>query len=305
MKTARSVFLLVFASVILGSCSKWSNGVTISETRQVDEAFRIIELRDNVNVTLLHADASHPAGIIEIQTGEKLMDGISTETMEVEETEALEPMKFTKLVIRNDNTLSHFRPYDYDISMTVYYDSLYQIIFNSNGILHTDTLRGVAIRETDTVVRRICAIKIDGGSGELYVKLSCEKTTTKYQEGTATVNLSGETTFAHTSASYNCHGQIHAKDLDAHIHYIKPFYSNSLIDAQAYYMLDVENGNIGVIQYLRYRTTIETHPWNETLHQFDTIIEPVQCPRVIRYNGSSINTWTYDNSIPGLQYFDR
>ena len=304
MKTARSVFLLVFASVILGSCSKWSNGTIIPDTRYVDENIRIIELRDNVNVTLAHADMNHKAGCIEILAGEKLLDGITTETVEVEETEFYEHETITNLVIRNDNTLSHLRPYDYDISMTVYYDSLYQIIFNSNGTLDTDTLRGMAIRESDTVVSRTCSIQVEGGSGELDAKIACDKSITKYQEGTATVNLSGRVTFAYTSASYNCHGQIHAKDLYSHIHYIKPYYSNSLIDAQAYYMLDVKNENIGVVRYLRYRTTIVTHPWNEESHQFDTIIEPVQCPRIIRYNGDYYNTWTYNNSIPGLQYFD-
>lgn len=304
MKTARSVFLLVFASVILGSCSKLTNGTYNRYPRQVDENIRIIELHDNVNVTLLHADQDHKAGSIEIYTGENLIDGITTETVEVEETEYAVPVTFTKLVIRNDNALSDFRPYDYEISLTVYYDSLYKIFFNSNGILETDTLRGVTIRESDTVVSRICSFEIDGGSGELNAKLACDKSITKYQEGTATVNLSGKVTFAYTSTAYNCHGQIHAKALESHIHYIKPYYSNSVIDAQAYYMLDVKNGNIGVVRYLRYRTVIETHPWNEATHQFDTIIEPVQCPRNIRYNGEYLNTWTYDNSIPGLQYFD-
>lgn len=303
MKTRLNVFLLAFASVVLCSCNKFSSGLPTTKSIHVDENFCVIEINDFVNVTVIHADEGHKAGDIEIHAGEKLIDGIIADTARDIAAIHNDTLTLTKLVIRNNNAFNTFLPYNYDIDLTIYYDSLYKLIFNSNGTLETDTIKGIRIRESDTVVSSNCAIEIEGGSGEINALLRCDKLTTKYQEGTSTVNLAGNVTFAYTSASYNCHGQIHSKGLSTHIHYIKPYYSNTLIEAKAYHMLDVENLNIGEVHYLRYWTTREDHIWNDSLHQTDTIITRVLCPEVIRYNGEYVNIWTYnndENSIPGL-----
>ena len=132
MKKAPVIILLACIS-ILGSCGKspFSKGEEKTYDRQLEDTFTIVDIGDNLNVTLLHSDVSHPSGMIHIITGENLIDGIRTE------------IAGDTLVIRNENTLGFLRPYDYPRELTVYYDSLYQITLNSNAEnIQTDTLRG-------------------------------------------------------------------------------------------------------------------------------------------------------------------
>ena len=146
MKRKLDILLLACISLLCFSCKKFSNGDVTEIRKLVESPFQVIELCDNVNVTLKHSDVANPAGTVIIKTGENLIDGITAEieehTIEVENDDGTDTLLFNKLVIRNENTLDFLRPYDYTLEMTVYYDTLLKIFFNSNGIITTDTLRG-------------------------------------------------------------------------------------------------------------------------------------------------------------------
>lgn len=308
MKKAPVIFLLACISVLC-SCSKnpFSNGEVYQYERKAGQPFQIVEINDNLNVSLKHSDPNHPAGTIIIKIGENLIDNIGTEIEErlIENNE--DTLTLNALVITNNNAFSYLRPYDYTREMTVYYDSLLKITFNSNAeLMQTDTLHGYLLSthfvqdtiEWDSLASNLL-LEVEGGSGNFNVSVNCYKLTTKCIHGTSDININGKTTLAYTFADYDSHGVINSKKLDSHIHYINTNGTN-VINAKTYHLLDVKNGNIGEVHYLQYWTTEEEHVWNDTLLQIDTIIKQVLCPKVIRYNSEYIDIWTYNNDIPGL-----
>jgi hypothetical protein len=307
MKKVLAAALLACISVFC-SCNKFTIGNDKTVTLTAGEGFQVIEFRDDVNVSLLHCDAEHQAGEIQIKAGKNLIDNINVEIQQ--STDTVEGNILNKLVISNNNSLNYFHSYNYSIDMTIYYDSLYHLIFNSNARnFSTDTLRGYNYPthftqdtiEWDSIAPNLL-IEIEGGSGEFNILANCYKLIAKCIHGTSDITIKGKTSIASTFADYDCHGIIDSKQLNSHIHYITTYGTNT-IKAKAYHLLDVKNGNIGEVHYLRYWTTREEYSWNDSLHQTDTIIQRILCPEAIRYNGEYINIWTYnnmDNSIPGL-----
>lgn len=308
MKKAPVITLLACIS-LLCTCSKnpFSNGEVYEYERMAGQPFQMVEIGGNLNVTLKHCDADHPAGTIVIKIGENLIDHIETEIEERLVENDDDTLTMNALVIRDNNTHTYLRPYDYTREMTVYYDSLLKITFNSNAeLMQSDTLRGYLVSthfvqdtiEWDSLASNLF-LEVEGGSGNFNILSNCYKLTTKYIHGTSTLTIKGKATLAATYADYDCHGIINSKELDTHIHYIKTF-STNIIRAKAYHLLDVKNGNIGEVHYLRYWTLNEEHVWNDSLMQLDTIFEQVLCPKAIRYNSEYINIWSYNNEIPGL-----
>ena len=307
MKKAPVVILLACIS-LLCSCNKFSIGDIVDETRHLDTTFQIVEIRDDIDVSLQHCTPEMKAGTIYIKTGENLIDGINAQMEEYLETEGDDTVKFTKLIISNDNSQSYLRPYNHTPQMTLYYDTIYKIIFHSNARnIRTDTLRGYNFKthftandtiEWDSLVPNLL-IEVEGGSGNFNVLTNCYKLIAKYIHGTSTLNLKGKATLASTYADYDCHGIINSKDLDTHIYYVTT-YGTNIIKTRAYHLLDVKNGNIGEVHYLKYITNREEYVWNDSLHQTDTVIKTIISPEVVRYNEEYINIWTYNNEIQGL-----
>lgn len=307
MKKAPVTILLACISLLCCSCNKFSIGEITDETRHLNEPFQIVEIRDDIDVSLQHCNADMAAGTIYIKTGENLIEAINAQTEDYLEIEGGDTLRFTKLVITNDNSYNFLRPYDHTPQMTVYYDTLYKLIFHSNARnIRTDTLRGYDINthftsdtiEWDSLAPNLI-LEVEGGSGDFNVLTNCYKLIAKYIHGTSTLNIKGNATIASTYADYDCHGIINSKELNTHIYYITTN-STNVIKTQAYHFLDIKNGNIGEVHYLRYFTTREDHVWNDSLHQTDTIIRTILSPELIRYNGEYVDPWTYDNEIQGL-----
>ena len=268
MKRKPVVFLLACVSLLQCSCDKFSNGDVIEKSRQLDESFQMIELNDDVNVTLIHCDADNPAGYIVLKTGENLWDNISTEVMVdtfrllVNGTYIKE--KFNKLVIRNNNTLDFLRPYDYTLEMTVYYDSIISILFNSNGTINTDTLRGYNyithfsthdhsgnIIESDSLKSNL-RIETAGGSGDLNVLMNCFRMTALYSHGTSNINFCGKARLAEVYGDYDCHGIIDGRYLETY-NYYGTFNGTNALFAKAIDYISAKNNNIGSIYYVRFQ----------------------------------------------------
>lgn len=308
MKKAPVIILLVCINMLC-ACGKspFSNGEVHEYKRTNDQLFQIVEINGNLDVALKHCDADHPAGTIVIKIGENLIDNIVTEVEGRTLENEADTLSMNALVIRDDNTHSYLRPYDYTREMTIYYDSLLKITFNSNAdLVQTDTLRGYLFNthfshdtiEWDSLASNLI-LEVEGGSGNFDILANCYKLTTKYIHGTSNLKIEGKAILAFTFADYDCHGIIDNKNLNTHINYITTNGTN-VIKARSYHLLDVKNKNIGEVHYLRYWTTEEQHVWNDTLHQIDTLVEQVLCPKAIRYNSEYINIWNYNNEIPGL-----
>ena len=306
MKKAPVIILLACISLLLCSCNKFSIGDITQETRPPVAPFQVVEIRDDIDVSLRHSHADTAAGTVLIRTGANLIDDINAQTEEYLEIEGSDTLRYTKLVITNDNSVNYLRPYNHTPQMTVWYDTVYKIIFHSNARIQTDTLRGYNFPthftsdslEWDSLASNLI-LEVEGGSGNFNVLTNCYKLIAKYIHGTSTLNIKGKATLASTYADYDCHGVINSRDLYTHIYYITT-YSTNIIKTRTYHLLDIKNGNIGEVHFLKYFTKKVEHFWNDSLHQPDSIVKTIVCPEVIHYNGEYLDPWTYDNEFPGL-----
>lgn len=273
------LFLLAFCSLILCSCGKLplSNGKLTEETRHVDGKFKVLEMLDNVDVELVkEPTASATTTRIHVEANENLIDNITAE------------IHGDTLTIRNENQADWIRPYDYTDVVTVYYDTLYRIIFNSNGALHSDTLHGY-LTPGNPDPKSHLYLSVDGGSGDIDLTVDVDWINTIYNWGTSAITLKGDAKIANTSASYNCHGPINAQEMEANYHFVYS-YGTGKITAKAFQEVNANNYNNGVICYVRYHTTREETVWGH----FDdegvwvppyTVDVTHSCPKRIVYTG--------------------
>ena len=131
MKRNIIAVLFFLVSLTMASCSKmetlFTNGEPITEQRSLGHRFEAIKMFNNVNVKLVHDN--HPR--LELTCPKNLIEKVTTE------------IEGDTLVIKNENDHNWLRSYDYNIDLTVYYDSLRQIDFASVGELRcTDSIRG-------------------------------------------------------------------------------------------------------------------------------------------------------------------
>lgn len=264
MKRKLDILLLACISLLCFSCKEFSNGTVTEKQYTMGTPFQVIELCDNVNVTLKHSDAINPAGKVIIRTGENLIDRITTEIeeqqIEVDTDNGTDTLLFNKLVIRNENTLDFLRPYDYTLDMTVYYDTLLKIFFNSNGSITTDTLRGYNYltdfsTEDDSTVYSLepnLLLEIIGGSGEFTILTNCYRLITKYAQGTSNITIRGLVERAETFGDYECHGIINDINLEANLYHRVIYYGTNTVYTKAFKQIIARNDNIGRIFYARY-----------------------------------------------------
>lgn len=246
--------LLVCISALLCSCSKSpiSNGATTSYRDTIDPRFRVVMAYDNVDVVLRHADWSHVAGSYQIVTGDQLISNIKVENP-VHKINGKDSIFYDTITIHNYNTLNWLRPYDYELKVTLFYDSISEIVFNSNGTVETDALKGTYVPgghedEYTGALRRV-KLRIEGGSGDLKVKTDCFQLDTDYNFGTARVFLEGRSPITTTHCSYNSHGPIEARSLWTNFHYIF-HYGTNYVNVFARHSVNANNYNNGVIQYV-------------------------------------------------------
>lgn len=276
------VIVLLACISILWSCGKYplTNGEEMELDRRLDKPFKIVDIGDNIDVTLLHSDATHPAGLVHIRTGKNLMDGFRSE------------VEGDTLIIRNDNGGAFLRPYDYPREMTVYYDSLLQLTLNSNAdCIQTDTLRGYlypthfthSATDTlgfDSLVPNL-HVFVEGGSGNFNVLTNCYKVVTKFFHGTSTVTLGGQAIEYTVYGDYDCHGIIDASGLESEYVTIDNYGTNA-ITGKAFRRFKALNENIGLVHYVRYYKVKKKIIWGhfEGSHwvQNDTIDTTYYCP---------------------------
>ena len=273
MKTILNVVLLAFVSVVISSCSKFSNGVVRQKEVFLDRKFQIVEMCDNVNVDLKHCDKKNPAGTIIIRASENLLENISTEIVGT----ALDTTSYNKLIIKNNSSFDYLRPDNYTLEMTVYYDSLLMLIFNSNGTINTDFLRGYktpVTSEGEVKYLSNLRIEVNGGSGDFTVLTNCELARAYYLFGTSNLILKGTAAASIIYGDYNCNGIIDARALVSNWTTINYLGTNTVWTNTVDY-LKIINNSIGRVFY---------HEFTATDAQGNTS----NCPKRPEFSGANI-----------------
>ena len=315
MKKELAVFLLACASVLCFSCSDGilSNGPLKTDDYDLDP-FRVIEMCDNINVTLKRCNPSHPKEKVHVEAGENIIDNIHA------------IVHGDTLTISNGNSYNYLRPYTDAIEMTVYFDSIAKIIFSSNGTLKIlDTLKGIStaldtydtIHLVDTVIDlsgdtliqvtdslfitklNTFEIEIQDGSGTANILTNCQRLKTGYYYGTACIYGKGYAGYAQTYASHNSHGIIDYRELENNIHSIT-YNGTNRVFVKVLHEINISNNNNGEIHFMKYVTSTEELVFNDSLHHYDTVNISKLRPEHLRYNGDYISVWRYNDTIPGL-----
>lgn len=221
MERSRIAVLFFLVSLMAVSCTKmdtlFNNGEPVSEHRTIGQHFETICMYNNVNVNLVQSDHPH----LELTCPKNLIEKVITE------------VQGDSLIIRNENDYNWLRPYDYDINLTVYYDSLRELTYASIGKLTcTDSIWGFGTMTIDTLAigidstgnvidsidihySRNFTLRIKEGSGDIDLCFNCDVLKTVFLFGTSYVTLRGYSGYSeHYLKSY---GTIHAETLNSNI----------------------------------------------------------------------------------------
>lgn len=238
MKRNHIAVLFFLVSLVLASCSKFSNGDVVIETREIAPRFNAICMYNNVNVKLVQSDQPH----LELTCPKNLIDKVTTEFSPSGDT----------LIIKNENTLNWLRSYDYSIDLTVYYNALLEINYASIGDLRcSDPIEGYSVRVFDPasneyVLRNYFYLNINEGSGDIDLAIHCNILKNKFSNGTSHVALKGIVGYAeHVTRSY---GLIDASKLQTNIAVVESSSTNDVY-VWAESKLDVQLYSIGNIYY--------------------------------------------------------
>ena len=209
MKRSTIAVLFFLVSLMVASCSKvetlFTNGEPVTEHRSLSHRFDAIKMYNNVNVKLVQDN--HPR--LELTCPKNLIEKVTTE------------IEGDTLVIKNENDHNWLRSYDYNIDLTVYYDSLRQIDFASVGELRcTDSIRGfreLTIDSTnaviDTIWTRTFNLNIIEGCGDIDLTFNCNVVKSNFSNGTSLVTLRGIAEY--TEIIMRSYGVVHAENLNS------------------------------------------------------------------------------------------
>ena len=207
----RNVIAVLFflVSLLTASCSKmdqlFNNGEPVTERRDLDNRFSAISMFNNVNVKLIQSNHPH----LELTCPKNLIEKVTTE------------IEGDTLVIKNENDHNWLRSYDYEINLTVYYDSLQVINYASIGDLTSvDSIRGygeASVDSTelgiDTVTIRSINLNINEGCGNIDLAFKSNVVKCIFGNGTSEVTLKGRS--AYTEIIMRSYGVVHAEELNS------------------------------------------------------------------------------------------
>ena len=171
MRTKLLIILTLTFFALFSSCKKapLTVGKTVIESRRLPD-FTEVYLNDDISMSLVRSDTCY----IVIKTGENIIDNITTD------------VKNGILTINNTTTLSWIRPYDYELSVTLYYKDISNFIFSSSRNLTTQN------QYNDPDNSNNYRFEISGGSGDVDLFLNdCKNFIVLYHSGTSRLNLHG------------------------------------------------------------------------------------------------------------------
>lgn len=171
MRTKLLIILALAFLVPFSSCKKapLTIGKIVVESRSLPN-FNEVCLNDDISMSLVRSDTCY----IVITTGENIIGNITTEVND------------GRLTISNTTTLNWIRPYNYELSATLYYKDISNFVFSSSKSLTTQN------QYNDPENENYYRFEIDGGSGDIDLVLNdCKNFSFLYQYGTSRVNLHG------------------------------------------------------------------------------------------------------------------
>ena len=209
MKRSNIAILFSLVSLLCASCSKmdqlFNNGELVTEQRSLSQRFNTISMYNNVNVRLVRDNHPH----LELTCPKNLIEKVTTE------------IDGDTLFIKNQNDYNWLRCYDYDIDLTVYYDSLREIKYAAIGdLLCTDSITGIGelvIDSTeygvDTLWNRSFYLNINEGCGNIDLTFKCNVVKNQFDNGTSKVTLRGVS--GYTEIIMRSYGMVHAEHLES------------------------------------------------------------------------------------------
>lgn len=218
-------FLVMILAIATG-CSKddgicaGSTGKVIIESRPVS-TFHFVEVWDNINLFL--TQDTNATGL-EIEAGENLIDGITTET------------ERGRLIIRNRNTCNWLRSFKVPVNVYLRYRSLDTLITHAAGnISGMNTWTGNAIW-----------ITVEEGGGKIDLDINVAKSYITLKYGTFAVDLKGFSQV--TFISDLGYGPLHAENLYSKFTYIYTASPNDIF-VTAHVQITAEIRNVGNVYY--------------------------------------------------------
>ena len=194
----RRNILIIMALCFLAtfsSCKKapLTVGPIVTQTRELPD-FNELRINDNINISLVRSDTCY----IVIKSGKNIIDNITTN------------VSSGVLSICNTTTLNWIRPYDYELSATLYFKDIRNLIFSSSGALTTENNYTGQLTPGN-----FYRLEVDDGSGDLNLNISnCKEFRVVYKFGVSRLTIHGENN-TNLSIYKKSYGIIDAQDYEA------------------------------------------------------------------------------------------
>lgn len=196
-----------------------STGPQITEERP-GEAFKKIELYDNVNLILIPGDNYH----IKVEAGEHIIDAIKTE------------IKDSTLIIRNTLKCNWVRNFEKELTVYATIPMLEEIRYEGSGDINT---QGQLTLDS-------LKVNVWGGAGSFNLDVNINKLNLAMHYGTVDFHVSGKALI--TSIYSNSYGPFLCNNLISNIVYIRNNGSNDCY-VHALHILEVTITSVGSIYY--------------------------------------------------------
>jgi hypothetical protein len=197
-----------------------STGKVILENRTVSD-FHYVEVWDNINLFLTQDTITTG---LQIEAGENLIDGITTET------------ERGRLIIRNRNTCNWLRSFEVPVNVYLKYRSLDTLITHAAG-----NITGMNTWTGNTIW-----ITVEEGGGKIDLDLNVAKSFITLKYGTFALDFSGFSQV--TFISDLGYGPLHAENLYSKFTYIYTGSPNDIF-VTAHVQITAEIRNAGNVYY--------------------------------------------------------
>lgn len=177
----KNYFYYIFVGCLLctgcdsvGDCFEGTGKIT-TDSRYPGN-FTSILVEDDINVKLIQNTAFQ----VELMAGTNLIDEINTYVSD------------NTLHLENNNVCKWARSYEYEINSSIYFNSLNQIIYKGSG----------EITSPDTLFLSNPEIIMQGGNGNMYLKVKARKIIARGKSGAGDVLLTGHTDTLHVDVRH-------------------------------------------------------------------------------------------------------
>lgn len=173
MRRDKLIIMILCFLATFSSCKKapLTVGPIVTQTRELPN-FNELQIYDNINISLVRSDTCY----VVITTGKNIIDNITTD------------VSGGVLCICNTTSLNWVRPYDYELSVTLYFKDIKRLLFSASGTLTTANNYTGPLNTGD-----FYNVEIDDGSGDLDLNINnCNDLHIFYKFGVSRLTIHGE-----------------------------------------------------------------------------------------------------------------